>query len=519
MKTTKKLLSVFLSVLMVAMTCVSFGSLAFAEDAAVFASGECGDQGGNLTWTLSTDGVLTISGTGAMANYPDSAVAPWATNQLIDMDALTLQFLASKGYSFNSMQEAEAYIEAHPEVIDESIGFEMQLYYMETVNNLPTVRSLIIEEGVTSIARVFYLGLDSVSLPASLSAVPDGALLVDGTLTVHGIGTDVSNVCFRACQDGYAFATKAQRDDYETVQNQYYAAAVNLSHYMTPFTDEQVQAYMEAHEGMTEADARAEMQRNAENNARMLGVAFGVPGSSAADILHKAFLGIDGILGTSYADDAALATSWNADTASVWYQNSFKPTLMTKFFGSADPQNVNVQEGNLKLSDIGGDHFCLPWAVIEARCDSLARSQSEGKGAKLVSLGGHVIENHEAKAPTCGAVGWDAYQTCAKCDYTTYAEKPATGVHTWGEWTVTTPATATADGVKTRECGVCHETETDVIPATDAPSNPDTPDTPDNPGQSDSGKCVCGETHTGFFGKLLTFFHKIIYFFKNLFNR
>ena len=300
MKTTTKLLSVFLSVLMVAMTCVSFGSLAFAEDAAVFASGECGDQGGNLTWTLSTDGVLTISGTGAMANYPDSAVAPWATNQLIDMDALTLQFLASKGYSFNSMQEAEAYIEAHPEVIDESIGFEMQLYYMETVNNLPTVRSLIIEEGVTSIARVFYLGLDSVSLPASLSAVPDGALLVDGTLTVHGIGTDVSNVCFRACQDGYAFATKAQRDDYETVQNQYYAAAVNLSHYMTPFTDEQVQAYMEAHEGMTEADARAEMQRNAENNARMLGVAFGVPGSSAADILHKAFLGIDGILGTSY---------------------------------------------------------------------------------------------------------------------------------------------------------------------------------------------------------------------------
>ena len=36
-------------------------------------SGTCGD---NLTWNL-TEGVLTISGTGAMTDYDNSSFAPW----------------------------------------------------------------------------------------------------------------------------------------------------------------------------------------------------------------------------------------------------------------------------------------------------------------------------------------------------------------------------------------------------------------------------------------------------------
>ena len=91
--------------------------------------------------------------------------------------------------------------------------------------------------------------------------------------------------------------------------------------------------------------------------------------------------------------------------------------------------------------------------------------------------------------------------------------------HTFGEWTVTTPATCTADGVETRSCA-CGETETRAIPATghvDAdndgkcdvcqtvltpvnpgdpdnptPDNPDkpTPDTPDKPATGDNSAMV-----------------------------
>lgn len=38
----------------------------------------------------------------------------------------------------------------------------------------------------------------------------------------------------------------------------------------------------------------------------------------------------------------------------------------------------------------------------------------------------HDLEHHEAKAPTCTEIGWDAYDTCSRCDYTTtYVELPA----------------------------------------------------------------------------------------------
>ena len=43
----------------------------------------------------------------------------------------------------------------------------------------------------------------------------------------------------------------------------------------------------------------------------------------------------------------------------------------------------------------------------------------------------HDIVEHDGKAATCTENGWQAYQTCTRCNYTTYQEIPATGhVHT-----------------------------------------------------------------------------------------
>ena len=38
---------------------------------------------------------------------------------------------------------------------------------------------------------------------------------------------------------------------------------------------------------------------------------------------------------------------------------------------------------------------------------------------------GHDLVPHEAKAPSCTEIGWDAYDTCSRCGYTTYKELPA----------------------------------------------------------------------------------------------
>ncbi|MBR2893555.1 MAG: FIVAR domain-containing protein [Clostridia bacterium] len=39
----------------------------------------------------------------------------------------------------------------------------------------------------------------------------------------------------------------------------------------------------------------------------------------------------------------------------------------------------------------------------------------------------HDCVDHEGKEPTCTEKGWDAYQTCTRCDYTTYKEKASLG--------------------------------------------------------------------------------------------
>ncbi|MBO4539708.1 MAG: hypothetical protein J5781_05480, partial [Clostridia bacterium] len=40
---------------------------------------------------------------------------------------------------------------------------------------------------------------------------------------------------------------------------------------------------------------------------------------------------------------------------------------------------------------------------------------------------GHDLVHHDGQAATCTEVGWEAYDTCSRCDYTTYEEIPALG--------------------------------------------------------------------------------------------
>ena len=61
----------------------------------------------------------------------------------------------------------------------------------------------------------------------------------------------------------------------------------------------------------------------------------------------------------------------------------------------------------------------IGWDAYEtcSRCDYTTRKE-------LPALN-HALEQHAAKAPTCTEPGWDAYETCSRCDYTTRKELPA----------------------------------------------------------------------------------------------
>ncbi len=63
----------------------------------------------------------------------------------------------------------------------------------------------------------------------------------------------------------------------------------------------------------------------------------------------------------------------------------------------------------------GGTATCSAKAVCEVCGEEYGEKDSNN----------HDLEQHAAKAPTCTEIGWDAYETCSRCDYTTYAELPA----------------------------------------------------------------------------------------------
>ena len=88
-------------------------------------------------------------------------------------------------------------------------------------------------------------------------------------------------------------------------------------------------------------------------------------------------------------------------------------------------------------------------------------------------------------------------RTCA-CGETETQTIPGTG-HTFGDWEETTPATCTADGVETRTCSACGETETRAIPATGHTFGDWTVTTPATctaDGVESRTCSACGETET-----------------------
>ncbi len=128
------------------------------------------------------------------------------------------------------------------------------------------------------------------------------------------------------------------------------------------------------------------------------------------------------------------------------------------------------------------------------------------------------VKENEVPA-TCTAGGsYDEVVYCSVCYNVITRTAKTTGAngHAWGNWAVTTPATATEKGVETRECSVCHAKETRDIAPTGTGDNGG-----NNGGSTDSGKCKwCGEDHSGsFWQKIVGFFHKVLYFFAHLFGR
>ena len=116
-------------------------------------------------------------------------------------------------------------------------------------------------------------------------------------------------------------------------------------------------------------------------------------------------------------------------------------------YGERDPNNHDLVHHEAKAptcTDIG-------WDAYEAckNCNYTTRTE-------LPALN-HDLVQHAAKAPTCTEKGWNAYETCSRCDHTTYAELPALN-HDYQA--VTVEPTCETDGYTVFTCSRCKDSYT-----------------------------------------------------------
>jgi hypothetical protein len=123
-------------------------------------------------------------------------------------------------------------------------------------------------------------------------------------------------------------------------------------------------------------------------------------------------------------------------------------------YGEKDPNNHDLVHHDAKApscTEIGWDAY-----ETCSRCDYTTY-------AELPALN-HALEQHAAKAPTCTEPGWDAYETCSRCDYNTYAELPALN-HALEQHAAKAP-TCTEPGWDAYEtCSRCDYTTRKELPA------------------------------------------------------
>ena len=92
-----------------------------------------------------------------------------------------------------------------------------------------------------------------------------------------------------------------------------------------------------------------------------------------------------------------------------------------------------------------------------ATCTAKAVCEACGGEYGEKDLNNHALVHPSAKAPTCTEIGWDAYDTCSRCDYTTYVELPALN-HDYQA--VTVDPTCEADGYTVFTCSRCKDSYT-----------------------------------------------------------
>ena len=182
-----------------------------AWGATVVASGNCGEQGNNVKWSLDSDGVLTISGKGKMEDWSSISYVPWKANQhkikrvVIDSGVTSI---GANAFYYHSILTSVTIPDSVTSIGKSSFGSCISLANITIPDSVTYIgenafdgcnglTSIIIPDSVTSIGKYTFCGcrkLTSVIIPNSVTSIDNDAFYYCDSLTSIAIPDSVTSI-------------------------------------------------------------------------------------------------------------------------------------------------------------------------------------------------------------------------------------------------------------------------------------------------------------------------------------
>ena len=405
------------------------------------ASGSCGQ---NLTWVLTKEGALTISGTGAMTNYSSGSRAPWYSYRASVLSVTIENGATSIGnYAFDGCTSMTA-IELPNSMA--SIGDA-------AFGSCSALSGIALPDSLTTIGEWAFTGCNALTnlvIPGSVTTIGNGAFAVCSSLAKVEIGASVSDIgnsvfydCSKLTQISFlgnapvfgndvfqnvtaSAGYPANRTGWSEAVRQNYGGKITWESYCvgghTVVIDRAVDATCTT-DGKTEG-------KHCSACGQILAAQEVVP---AKGHKHTAVV------------TAPTCTADGFTTFTCSCGDSYTANPVTKL--GHDMGSWTTSKNPTCTVDGEQKRDC-------SRCDHFVTEKITAQGHKYTTV---------VTAPSCTADGYTTY-TCSCGD--TYTANPVTKLgHDMGSWTTSKKPSCTVDGEQRRDCSRCDYHETEVIKA------------------------------------------------------
>ena len=442
----KRLLSFVLAVLMIASL---LPATALAAD--IVDSGTCGAEGdgSNLTWTLDSEGVLTISGSGDMYDY-GLFDAPWYGIRSLVKSAVIADGVTSIG------EKAFLYCTSLTSV---TIPDSVTSIGSGAFSNCTSLASVTIPDSVTSIGeQTFYncTSLTSVTIPDSVTSIGDRAFSGCKSLTSVTIPDSVTSIGERTFYNCTSLTSVTIPDSVTRIGKGAFSECTSLTSVTIPDSVTSIGAYAfdtcSSLTNVTIPNGVTSIEEHTFDNCKSL-TSVTIP-NSVTSIGKGAFSNCKSL-------------------TSVTIPDSVTRIGVGAFASCTSLTSVTIPDSVTSINN-GAFYDCTSltdvyYAGSEAQWKAISISSNRNDDLLTANIHyNYVSHTHSYKdvvtAPTCTAKGYTTH-TCACGDSYVDTYTDALG-HAWDSGKVTKPATETEDGVKTFTCTRCGEAKTEVIPAT-----------------------------------------------------